>query len=246
MTAAAFEKPIAYGPGYLPSADLSAKQFYGVYLNSTPNWVLCATNGGRCDGVLVNEPDTDIEAKVMVEGISKVVYGGTVTAGDSLMVNTAGKFVKATKGMWAVGVALQSGVASDVKAMRIRPHFVPSFRWEFFIDMTLIADGDLVTTFTPGFAGTIETFYWVQEAPVTTDAKLSSLNIEIGTTNLTGGVISLTSADCTPLGAVVASSAITAANAFDNDDTISVEASSTTTFIEGSGTIVIEGSLRAA
>lgn len=112
--------------------------------------------------------------------------------------------------------------------------------WSFPMLMTDIADGDLVTTFTPGFPGVITKTYWVQNYAVTTADKLSTLNLEIGTTNLTGGAVSLTSAACTPVGKVIAGTAVTAGNRFDADDTISVEAASTTAFIEGDGALIVE------
>lgn len=102
-----------------------------------------------------------------------------------------------------------------------------------------IADGDLVTTFTPGYAFKILAFDYITGDPVTTASKASTINLEIGTTNVTGGVISLTSAGMTPLGAVVAGTAITANNTGTATDTISIEASSTTTFVEGDGMFVI-------
>ena len=111
--------------------------------------------------------------------------------------------------------------------------------------MAGIADGDFVTNFTPGFAGRIVKWYWIQGTPVTTAAKLSTLNLEINAVNVNDGsgtnsTIALTSAACTPLGKVIAGSIIGGANNFDKDDTVSVEASSTTAFLEGAGTIVIE------
>lgn len=113
------------------------------------------------------------------------------------------------------------------------------------ITMSTIANGDLVTNFTPGFAGKIVKIYWVQDVPVTTGAKLSTLNLEIGTTNVTGGEVALTSALCTPKGAVIAGASITAANIFGATDTISVETASTTAFVEGSGSLyaVLEATL---
>lgn len=98
---------------------------------------------------------------------------------------------------------------------------------------------DVVTTYTPGFAGRILKNDFLVNVPVTTAAKLATLNAEIGTTNVTGGTIALTSANCTPMGAVVAGAAITAANSFTATDTISYEAASVTAFAEGSGSIVI-------
>jgi len=105
--------------------------------------------------------------------------------------------------------------------------------------LATIADGDLVSGITPGFAGKIVAFYAVVTAAATTAAKASTLNLEIGTTNLTGGSLALTSANMTPLGATVAASAITAANVFTATDTISIEAASTTAFVEGSINLVI-------
>lgn len=107
------------------------------------------------------------------------------------------------------------------------------------VTMASIADGDVVTTFTPGFAGRIKSMHWVQDAAVTTASKLSTLNAEIGTTNVTGGTIALTSATCTPQGAIIDAAAITAAAAFGRADTVSIEASSTTTFVEGTGSVVV-------
>lgn len=102
-----------------------------------------------------------------------------------------------------------------------------------------IADGDLVTTYTPGYKFKILAFDYITGDPVTTAAKASTINLEIGTTNVTGGVISLASASMTPIGAEVAGTAITAANTGSASDTISIEASSTTTFVEGDGMFVI-------
>lgn len=107
------------------------------------------------------------------------------------------------------------------------------------VTLANVADGDVVTTWTPGFSGRIEKIAFAVTTAVTTAAKASTLNMEIGTTNLTGGSLALTSANCTPLGAVVAASAITAANAFTSTDTLSVEASSTTAFAEGAGVLLI-------
>lgn len=98
---------------------------------------------------------------------------------------------------------------------------------------------DVVTDFRPGFAGTIEDVSFVVNTPVTTAAKLASLNVEIGTTNLTGGVVALTSALATPMGKTIQGSAITAANVITADSLISVEASGVTAFSEGSGTLYV-------
>jgi hypothetical protein len=106
-------------------------------------------------------------------------------------------------------------------------------------NMASIADGDLVTEIFPGVEGYIEHVWWVQEKAVTTAAKASTLNLEIGTTNLTGGVVSLTSAACTPIGVVIEGTQITANNRLVKSSKLSVEASSVTAFSEGSGTLYV-------
>lgn len=107
------------------------------------------------------------------------------------------------------------------------------------VAMTSITDADVVTNFTPGFVGQIVRTFWIQGTVVTTGGKGTTLNFEINVVNLVGGVITLTSALCTPLGAVINGTAVSGSNKFDRDDTISVEATSTTAFSEGAGFIYI-------
>lgn len=102
-----------------------------------------------------------------------------------------------------------------------------------------VADGDVLTAFTLGHKFKILGVDFAVTTPVTTADKLSTLNLEIGSTDLTGGAVALTSANCTPLGAVVAGSAVTGANTGAAGDTISVEASSTTAFAEGAGVLIV-------
>lgn len=111
--------------------------------------------------------------------------------------------------------------------------------WAFYLNLSTLTDADQITNWTPGFKGKVLGLDFITHIPVTTAAKLSTLNLEIGTTNLTGGTVALTSATCTPRGAIVAGAAVTAANSFTATDTLSVEASSTTAFVEGSGWLVI-------
>ena len=110
----------------------------------------------------------------------------------------------------------------------------------FAVDLVSITGAvDVITNITPGFVGTIVNTYWIQGQPVVTGGKAATLNWEVGTRNLGGGTIALTSALCTPLGAVIACAAITGSNTFTKTDTISLEASAVTAFAEGSGMVVV-------
>ncbi|HEX8851219.1 MAG TPA: hypothetical protein VF761_16960 [Gemmatimonadaceae bacterium] len=139
--------------------------------------------------------------------------------------------------LWFDGTAFRSGTKSDCTTW-------PDFRRapivvSIPIKLSKVANGDVLTNYTPGFAGKITKVAFAITDPVTTAAKATTLNLEIGTTDVTGGAIALTSANSTPLGAVIAGTAITAANTFTASSTISVEASSTTAFVEGEGVLLI-------
>ena len=101
----------------------------------------------------------------------------------------------------------------------------------FFISAVAIANGDLLTEYVPGYKFAIVKFDARCAAAVTTGSKASTLNLEIGTTNVTGGVISL--AGTYAIGAGQAGTAITAANTGSATDSFSIEASATTAFVEG-------------
>lgn len=104
---------------------------------------------------------------------------------------------------------------------------------------SIVGAGDVLTAFTPGYKFKILATTFAVTVPATTADKLVTLNLEIGTTNVTGGEVALTSANCTPLGALVAGAAITAANTGAANATISVEAASVTAFSEGAGVLYI-------
>ena len=225
-------------------ADLSAKQFYAVQL-STGALILPTVAGQRCVGLLQNAPTSGQAAELKTTGVAKGWLGGTVTVDDRLTTTSAGKLVTSTAaGDHIIGIALESG--TDGKVVSVLPGDVGGstrvpFTYSFSILLATIADGDLVTAFTPGFSGVITKFFATTTAKATTAAKLSTLNVEIGTTNTTGGTIALTTAACDTLGKVVESSAFTALNIFTSTDTVSIEAASTTAFAEGSITITLQG-----
>ncbi len=99
--------------------------------------------------------------------------------------------------------------------------------------------GDVVTNWTPDFAGELVAIAAQVSKAATTAGKTVTINPEINTTNVTGGVLVLTSANMTPQGNVIAATAITGNNTFDANDTISFEASAVTAFAEGEVDLLI-------
>jgi hypothetical protein len=102
-----------------------------------------------------------------------------------------------------------------------------------------VTDADILTEFVPGFKGKIIKFSHVCNV-VTTDVDGETvLNLEIGTTNVTGGEITLGNAAMKTKGLVTNGAAITAGNAFGAADAISIEASGTTAIDDGSGVLLL-------
>jgi len=73
--------------------------------------------------------------------------------------------------------------------------------------------------------------------PATTASKAATLTAQVNGTPVTGGVVSLTSANATPTGALVAGTAITALNTGTAAQTVEAAVSAVTTFVEGDGHI---------
>lgn len=226
----------------IAAADLTTKQYYAVKVDSNGKAALAGA-GENAIGILQDNPNTGEIGNVMVLGESKAIYGGAVTAGQNLAADASGKLVTAGGSDAVLAVAKESGVADEIHTVYIVTRTSSGTNTKSVLSIPIklanVADGDVLTEFVPGFAGSITKVSFVVTDPVTTAAKATTINLEIGTTNLTGGVVALTSANCTPLGAVIDGTAITANNTFGATDSISIEATSTTAFVEGEGVLVI-------
>ena len=110
----------------------------------------------------------------------------------------------------------------------------------FFPLASLAANGNIITGWVPGFKGRFLAADFVVHKAVTTASKRADINLEINGVDVTGGVISITSAAATPAGKIVAGTAITALNTFDVNDVIDIELSNVTVHIEGDGTLMLK------
>jgi hypothetical protein len=223
-------------------ADLSAKQYYACKINSSGYAVLSGA-GENSVGIIQNEPTSGQATNVAVVGESFAIYGAAVTAGANLTPDASGRLVTAGGSDCVLAVAAESGTTNEIRTVYLVTRTATGMNTKAILSIPLtlsaLANGDYMTNYTPGFAGSITKISFAVTTAVTTAAKAATINMEINATNLTGGVLSLTSANCTPLGAVVDATAITAANTFTATDTISIEISGVTTFIEGAGNLLI-------
>lgn len=238
-------------PGFsfsLPSdTDLSVKTTSGQFrfgkMNSTGEWV-APSAGGVALGVRQNNPKTGEATTIVRSGIVFVEASEAISIGDAISTTANGRAQVAAGGESVLGTAITAaGGAGELCSvlLSVESSFAAAGYSFLTFDFTLsaIADGDLVTGFPLAFGGTIKSVNFLTTTAASTAAKLSTLNLELGTTNVTGGVVSLTTVSCNTVGKVTAGTAVTANNTFVAGDLLSVEASSTTTFIEGAGTLII-------
>lgn len=229
------ELPV-WNSSLLAGADLSAKQYYAVKVTAA-NTINLSGAGENALGILQNDPTSGQVATVMVLGESKAIYGGVVAAGANLKSDAAGKLVTAGGTDAVIAVAAEAGNANEIHTVYLVTRTSTGTNtkaiWSFYIPLAGVVTGDILTTYTPGFAGTI-TKVSAAVVTATTDVDAdATINLEIGTTNLTGGVVTLADNTVTPRGAVIDGTAVTANNVFTGTDTISIEAVVTNAFSDG-------------
>lgn len=106
------------------------------------------------------------------------------------------------------------------------------------VSLDTVTAADVVTSLRPGVYGYITNMQWVTDvAPSAGDA--ATFNLEIGTTNVTGGVIILDSAAAGVKGTVVQGTRITANNRLTPASALSIEAADVTDYATGSGQLII-------
>lgn len=77
------------------STDLSGNQYHIVDLDTSGNLVIAGA-GARGIGVLVDTPKAGQSGSVVIAGITKVVAGAAIAAGDYISSNATGQAVPAT------------------------------------------------------------------------------------------------------------------------------------------------------
>src|SRR3990172_6566091 len=183
------------------------------------------------------------------DDVNRMFAGVAEPAGGAKVDNTGGSAGDKSVRVRTTGTARFLATSPDISWLGKKVYFLDNQTVGLAVSSTnrvlagrvvAFGTGDVVTNITPGFSGVIKKVFAVVNKVVTTAAKLATLNVEIGTTDMTGGTLALTSANCTPLGVVVAQGAApTAGNRFDDDDTLSIEAASVTAFAEGEITVYL-------
>ncbi len=106
------------------SSDLSAKQYHAVKCDSGSRTVTISGAGEQALGILLNIPGNGSLADVSVSGFAKAKSGGTITQGEFLKVDAAGKLVPvSTDKDFYIARALENAVANDVFSVQVTSGF---------------------------------------------------------------------------------------------------------------------------
>jgi len=87
----AYEGKLSTVPGLVAGADLSSAQFRFGKINTSGKVVQATAEGEYVDGVIQNDPDAADKAVILANGgVTKLVAGGAITAGDRIMTTATG------------------------------------------------------------------------------------------------------------------------------------------------------------
>ncbi len=132
----AYQSPQWALAGVVAGGDISAHQFKCVKKNAVDNqYVLCTVDGEVFDGVLQNKPDAaDREATIMALGITKIIAGEALVAGDLWGTDASGLAKKlegsntgADVGDFVMGRVIQGAAANALATVTVG---VPSYKIE--------------------------------------------------------------------------------------------------------------------
>lgn len=106
---------------FLSSASFSGKQYYFAKLLTNGQIALNTTTGSKyAIGVVQDTPVTGDPAVVAIAGVTKVILGEVVTAGEPVVANGDGSAVHPKEsGDWTQGTILSSGNTGDIVPMLI-------------------------------------------------------------------------------------------------------------------------------
>ena len=227
-------------------ADLTDYQGYAVKLDGSGNVVVCDTAGEPSLGILSFPAPSGASVNYETLGIAAALAGGTFAVGDRLTTNASGKLVDASTipGASADYIALQAGTADKRASVlcltRGGTSGLRRTTLSFHHYLPQGASGDLVTTFPLNFKGAISALRAVVTKAGTGAGASVTINAEIGTTDLTGGVVTATLAGTATVGAVLAGTAVTGTNKFSSGDTLSIETVVGTAFTDGEIDILVD------
>lgn len=108
-------------------ADLSAKQYTFVDINSDGEVIAASAQGQDAIGILQNDPAAADEAAVVaIAGISKCFFGGTIATAVRVTTAADGQADTSASGDVTLGIAVKGAGADEVGEVLLGgPHIIP-------------------------------------------------------------------------------------------------------------------------
>jgi len=103
------------------AADLSGSQYRIVKVTADKQVNLGSSAGETVLGVLQNDPKSGEAALVRTGGVSKVVAGGTLSAGDKVQTDANGAAITALTGDFTVGQVLIGAASGEIATILVSP-----------------------------------------------------------------------------------------------------------------------------
>lgn len=111
--------------GIKASADLSAKQFRAVKMSGNLTVDVASAITDKIIGVLQDAPASGASANVAFDGVSKMLLGGTVAAGDVVGTDNQGRAVTIVAGtdttQYVLGRCVFGGAVGEIGSILVQP-----------------------------------------------------------------------------------------------------------------------------
>lgn len=103
----------------IAAEDLSEKVHYVAVLD-TAGQVAVAGDGAMAYGIIVEAAAAGDPATVQLDGLAKVIFGGTVDENDRVASDANGKIVTAASGDFVIGVCRNGGAVNEIGTIDLR------------------------------------------------------------------------------------------------------------------------------
>jgi hypothetical protein len=241
-----FTQPVLTLGHLTAAADYSAETNHGLaVIQTNQTAVLVSALGQRPIGLLQGGPVSGQPAEVAVSGLAEGRYGGTVAVGDDLVAIANGRLATrgAANGGPTIARAIFSGVDGDVHAVWVNPpeRISGATVIPFSVSAIEAATVNKVASLPIGAlfgSGRIVRLDAVITTTLVGAGGAVTVNAEIDTVDVTGGVVTLAIGTPT-VGTFVAGTAVTAANTFTAASVLDIEWVVGTAFTAGAVTLLL-------
>lgn len=222
----------------VPSSGTAySNQFKAVYVTSSGTAALVSSTSQYPIGIMQNDPvAASYETSVRILGVSKAMYGGSVTAGNSLTINSSGQLVVASGNAYVLGIALESGASGEIHAVELAARGyigAPGNQvLNFHFNLADLSAAGNVAAYSPGRAGSIASIQATMVSPTTDKSKSVVLSLTVTSTAVTGGAVTIsTNSGGTngTIGTLYTGTSITGTQTFAVTDTIYITLGSSIT-----------------